>query len=38
MEYDYNNANDTANFCPGLQVHHTLLHVIGSHEDGLFNG
>lgn len=19
-EYDYNNANDTANFCPGLQV------------------
>ncbi len=38
VEYDYNNANDTANFCPGLQVDHTLLlHVIGGHEDGLFN-
>lgn len=37
-EYDYNNANDTANFCPGLQVHRTLLlDVTASPEDGLFN-
>ena len=24
-DYDYNNANDTANFCPGLQVRLLLL-------------